>query len=171
MKKMMMTAALMLIGTVAMNARSNASALFGNGVGINVGYSGFNENAGFGVHGRINLTEGFRIEPTFNYYFKKDEQSQWDIMANFHYVFPVAGKIGLYPLVGIGVASYKYSGVKDSESKTGFSMNFGGGIEFPVSSDFSLGFELKGQYIGIDHWLPENDNVKFVPTFKATYIF
>lgn len=166
MKKMMLSAALLLMGATAMNAQD---ALYGNGIGINIGYSGFNENAGFGVHGRIHLSEGFRIEPTFNYYFKKNEQSQWDLMANFHYVFPVAGKIGLYPLVGIGVASYNYDSI--DKSKTGFAMNFGGGIEFPVSSDFSLGFELKGQYIGVDKWLPDDDNVKFVPTFKATYIF
>lgn len=162
MKKMMMSAALLLMGATAMYAQK---ALFGNGIGINVGYSGFNENAGMGVHARINLASRFRVEPTFNYYFKKDEVSQWDVMANFNYVIPVAGKIGIYPMIGAGVAGFSWP---HDGSDTGFSLNFGGGMEFPVSSDFSLGFELKGQYIGID-WL--DDNVKFVPTFKATYIF
>lgn len=168
MKKMLMSAALLLMGTTAIYAQK---ALFGNGIGINVGYSGFNQNAGFGVHGRINLASGFRVEPTFNYYFKKDNQSQWDIMANFDYVIPVAHKIGIYPMFGIGVANYKYSFEHSSDAKTGLSLNFGGGIEFPVAPDFSLGFELKGQYIGIDKWLPDDNNVQFVPTFKATYIF
>lgn len=163
MKKMMFTAALMLMGATAMNAQT--SALFGNGIGINVGYGGFNKNAGLGVHARLHLAGGFRVEPTFDYYFKKNELSQWDVMANFHYVFPVAGKVGLYPLVGLGAAGFNGAG---NSSDTGFSMNFGAGMEFPVSSDFSLGFELKGQYIGIDGL---NDNVKFCPAFKATYIF
>lgn len=163
MKKMMFTAALMLMGATAMEAQT--SALFGNGIGINIGYGGFNKNAGMGVHARLHLVNGFRVEPTFDYYFKKDDVSQWDVMANFHYVFPVAGKVGLYPLVGIGAAGFNWG---NNGSDTGFSMNFGAGMEFPVSSDFSLGFELKGQYVGID-WL--SDNVKFCPAFKATYIF
>lgn len=165
MKKMMMTAALMLMGTAAMNAQN---ALSGNGVGINVGYGGFNKNAGMGVHARIHLAGGFRVEPTFDYYFKKDYLSQWDVMANFHYVIPVAGKIGVYPLVGVGVSGLKLSDEVGGSSDTGFSMNFGAGIEFPVSSDFSLGLEMKGQYLGIDGL---SDNVKFCPAFKATYIF
>lgn len=163
MKKMLMSAALLLMGATAMNAQTDA--LYGNGIGINIGYGGFNKNAGMGVHARIHLVNGFRIEPTFDWYFKKDYLSQWDVMANFHYVFPVAGKIGIYPLVGVGAAGLKWDG---GDSDTGFSMNFGAGMEFPVSSDFSLGFELKGQYIGIDYL---NDNVKFCPAFKATYIF
>lgn len=165
MKKMMFAAALLLMGATAMKAQN---ALNANGFGINVGYSGFVENAGIGVHGRLHLSGGFRVEPTFDYYFKKDNFSSWDVWANFHYVFPVAGKIGIYPLVGIGVAGLKLSAGGESTTNTGLSMNFGGGMEFPVSSDFSLGLELKGQYINSD-WL--SDNVKFVPTFKATYIF
>lgn len=121
MKKMLFTAALLLMGATAMNAQS---ALKGNGIGLNVGYSGFNENAGMGVHARIHLVGGFRVEPTFDYYFKKDYLSQWDLMANFHYVVPVAGKIGLYPLFGVGVGSLKASYAGNSSSKTGFSMNF-----------------------------------------------
>lgn len=165
MKKMMMSAALLLMGATVMNAQR---ALNGNGIGLNVGYSGFNENAGMGVHARIHLAGGFRVEPTFDYYFKKDYLSQWDVMANFHYVVPVARKIGIYPLFGVGVGALKTSYRGDSNTETGFSMNFGAGIEFPVSSDFSLGLEMKGQYLGIDYL---NDNVKFCPAFKATYIF
>lgn len=160
MKKMLMSAALLLMGATAMNAQN---ALFGNGLGINVGYSGWNENAGIGVHARLHLVNGLRVEPTFDYYFKKDYLSQWDVMANFHYVFPVASKIGLYPLVGVGVAGFKAG----DWSTTKFSMNFGAGIEFPVASDFSLGLEMKGQYIND----VGDSSVKFCPAFKATYIF
>ena len=154
---------LMAIFAFALSANSQ-SALRKSGLGLNVGYSGFNENAGMGVHYRMHLAKNFRFEPSFNYYFKKDQLSLWDLMANFHYVIPVANKIGIYPLAGIGMAQHKIPG----ESELNFSMVFGGGLEVPVSSDFSLGVELKGQYIS---WDVLEDNVKFVPTFKATYLF
>ena len=152
---------LFLLGGVSVQAQS---VLRKNGVGMNIGYGGFNENAGIGVHARLYLNDGFRMEPTFNYYFENDDWSQWDIMANFHYVFSVANKVGLYPLVGIGVAG---NSVHD-HSKASFSMNFGGGVEVPVSREFTLGGELKGQFIG---WDALSDKVEFVPTFKMTYCF
>ena len=154
--KMMLAAAALLSGTAVMAGEPFQST----GLGFNVGYSGLNENAGIGVHARFHLVGGLRLEPTFDYYFKKNEFGYWDVMANFNYVFGVAqNKVGLYPIVGIGVGKVAVDGA-DAD----LSWNLGGGVEFPVASDFSLGVELKGQKLG-------DFDFKFVPTFKATYIF
>ena len=174
MKRSLIIAALALtLGATAANAQR---ALSKDGLGLNIGYSGFNENAGLGAHYRMSLGKGFRFEPAFNYYFKKDTWSQWDLTANFHYVIPVARKVGIYPLVGLGIAGnhldwYDGDGPFDhdgDESNVSFTMNFGAGLEVPVTSNFSIGVDLKGQYIS---WDALGDNVQFVPTFKFTYLF
>ncbi len=157
MKLKMMLAAAALMGSTAVMAGEPFQS---RGLGFNVGYSGLNENAGIGVHARFHLVAGLRVEPTFDYYFKKNEIGYWDVMANFNYVFGLAqNKVGLYPIVGIGVGKPTFDGA-DAD----LAWNLGGGVEFPVSNDFSLGVELKGQKLG------ESD-FEFVPTFKATYCF
>ncbi len=167
--KSLLTAALLAGFSFSANA---AQPYFKKGFGGQLGYTGLNENVGLGLHARFPIVNGLRIEPTFDYYLRKDGLNMWDVMANFHYVFPVAqNKIGIYPLVGLGLAKSKLKweledrhGHYDvSASSTDFSMNFGVGLEFPVATDFSLGFELKGQLIDGD--------TEFASAFKVTYLF
>lgn len=174
MKRLIILAAAALtFGATTANAQR---ALSKDGVGLNIGYSGFNENAGIGVHYRMGLGKGFRFEPAFNYYFENDGKSQWDLMGNFHYVIPVGKRVGVYPLVGLGIAGLHHEWYSDDglyghdrdETKVSFTMNFGAGLEVPVTSNFSLGVDLKGQYIS---WDGVGDHVQFVPTFKFTYLF
>ena len=63
-------------------------------LGANLNFSD-ERNIGIGVKYRYSFTDNWRIEPVFNYYFKHDYVSMWDLGANMHYVIPVASKISL----------------------------------------------------------------------------
>ncbi len=85
-----------------------------------------------------------------------------DITVNGHYLFNVAPKITVYPLVGIGFdfcryewidvdiidefsLSYEYKTTKETD--TSFKIDFGGGIEYDVTDKIALGLELRYEVI------------------------
>ncbi len=118
-------------------------------LGVNLNY-GNDTNFGLGVKYRYNLSDHVRIEPAFNYYFKHDYVSMWDLNANFHYLCPVAENVTVYPLAGIGYANatahLKEWGL-DNESDGKITVNLGAGADFQVSSSVKLNLELKYQII------------------------
>lgn len=118
-------------------------------LGVNLNY-GNDTNFGLGVKYRYNLSDHVRIEPAFNYYFKHDYVSMWDLNANFHYLCPVAENVTVYPLAGIGYANatahLKDWGL-DNESDGKITVNLGAGADFQVSSSVKLNLELKYQII------------------------
>lgn len=118
-------------------------------LGVNLNY-GNDTNFGLGVKYRYNLSDHVRIEPAFNYYFKHDYISMWDLNANFHYLCPVAENVTVYPLAGIGYANatahLKDWGL-DNESDGKITVNLGAGADFQVSSSVKLNLELKYQII------------------------
>lgn len=120
-------------------------------LGFNVNY-GNDTNVGLGVKYRYNLSDHIRIEPAFNYYFKHDYVSMWDLNANFHYLCPVAENITVYPLAGLGYANAT-AHLKDlgegweNVSDGKITVNLGAGADFQVSSSVKLNLELKYQIV------------------------
>lgn len=120
-------------------------------LGINLNY-GNDTNVGLGVKYRYNLSDHIRIEPAFNYYFKHDYASMWDLNANFHYLCPVAENITVYPLAGLGYANAT-AHLKDlgegweNVSDGKITVNLGAGADFQVSSSVKLNLELKYQIV------------------------
>ncbi|WP_297328842.1 porin family protein [uncultured Bacteroides sp.] len=120
-------------------------------LGLNLNY-GNDTKIGMGVKYRYGLTDQLRLEPAFNYYFKHDYVSMWDLGANLHYLFPVAKQISVYPLAGIGYAQAKgyvsdiVDGADDvTEGK--IAINLGAGVDFKVASNTVIDLELKYQII------------------------
>lgn len=120
-------------------------------LGVNLNY-GDDSNLGLGVKYRYGLTDNLRIEPAFNYYFKHEYFSMWDLGANLHYVFPVADRVAVYPLAGLGYAhatahlSDLGEGWKNiSDGK--IAVNLGAGVDFKVASTVNLNLELKYQIV------------------------
>lgn len=170
MKKLLMLITIFMVSMSA-NAQKNTKA-----IGVNLNYGSEISNMGIGAKFQYGITNAIRIEPAFNYYFKKDGAGLWDVNANVHYLFNVADKINVYPLVGIGYAHSKVEfssdefegfsdyGVDDvSASEGNFCANFGTGIEYNISDKLAIGAELKYQLIS-------NFN-QFVIGIGATYKF
>ena len=98
------------------------------------------------------FTDQIRGEASFDYFFKNQGISMWDINANVHYLFDVADKFKVYPVAGLGYTnwSYKYEipNVAVSEGSDGrIAVNLGGGAEYELTKDLSVNAELKYQII------------------------
>lgn len=120
-------------------------------LGANLNFSN-ERNIGIGAKYRYSFTDNWRIEPVFNYYFKHDYVSMWDLGANMHYVIPVASKISVYPLAGLEYANTKLhselwkGGLNDGQ----IAINLGAGVDFKIASNVTLDLGLKYQII--DNW-------------------
>jgi opacity protein-like surface antigen len=60
-------------------------------------------NYGIGAKFQYNVTKPIRLEGSFTYFLKKDLISMWDLSVNAHYLFPIADKLTVYPLAGLGL--------------------------------------------------------------------
>ena len=79
-------------------------------VGLNLNYGTEISNVGLGAKYQYGITDAIRLEGSFDYFFKKDGASMWDINVNAHYLFPFAKKFAVYPLVGLTYANCKVTG-------------------------------------------------------------
>ena len=97
---------LLIVCLIAGMATAAAQSQGDKALGLNLNYA---SETSFGLGGKFqyNLTNHVRIEPEFNYYFKHDHVSFWDLGVNFHYLFPVAADVAIYPAVGLGYANAK----------------------------------------------------------------
>lgn len=127
-------------------AQKGESAL---GVSLNYGNEA---NLGLGLKYRYGITDHLRLEPAFDYYFKNDHFSMWDLGANLHYVFPVADRVSVYPLAGLNYAQGKahlsdlgegWSNVTSGK----IAINLGAGVDFKMASNVNLNLELKYQIV------------------------
>lgn len=169
MKKIMLLA-IFCIGSIAAMAQKGEMAA---GVHLNFGTAA--ENVGIGAKFQYGITDAIRLEPSLNYYF--GDYGALDVNVNAHYLFDVAPKINVYPLVGIGIASYKgvdafvdfdtSSGdsnmIGESKRSAYFVVNLGAGGEYALNDKISLGLELKYQIISGFN--------QFVVGIGATYKF
>lgn len=156
MKKMLMVACMMFIAT-AMFAQQGTTSL-----GIQGSYSLHKDykNLGLGVKGQYEFVNNVRAELAFNYYFKKDYTTMWDLAATVHYLIP-AGPLTIYPLAGIALVNAKVKtgdinykdenisihmdGIDESSTKVG--ANLGAGLEVPVAEHFKLNAEFRYQIV------------------------
>lgn len=166
MKKLMM----LLVAVVMCCAGASAQNFLGKGkaqLGFNLGVIPCLEshssvtNFDFGAFGRYNFTRQFRGEIAFNYSFKDKGVSDWDLGANLHYLAPVSRKVALYPLVGVGVAHVMWDGHDWEHSKDKFMFNVGMGVQCALTSNLSMGAEIKYQYIQDFNRLPILVNVAY----------
>ncbi|MBF1590719.1 MAG: porin family protein, partial [Prevotella shahii] len=112
-------------------------------------------NLGIGVRGRYDITDKFRADANFNYYFKKNNLEFWDLNANLHYLFNITDKFTVYPMAGLGYANikssleYKELGIvyKTNDNYGKFCLNFGGGVDYALTEDLYLNAEVKYQVV------------------------
>ena len=146
-------------------------------IGLNLGYGSQIKSPSIGVKFNYGITDQIGLSPSFNYYFKKDGTSEWEINVDAHYLFNVAPKVTVYPLAGLTFTSWRFDwgdlfdGLGDyidnssstSSSVTRFGVNLGGGIGYELSNNISIGLELKYCII--------SDFGQFVPAVNLMYKF
>ena len=101
-------------------------------VGLNLGVAPCLEsgasvtNFGIGAKFQYNVTNPIRLEAAFDYGFKNKGVDVMTIGVNAHYIFNVANKFNIYPLVGVGYAHCKAtaSGIPDLDEN-----DWGGDIQ------------------------------------------
>ena len=114
--------------------------------GVHLSYGTEIESLGIGVKYQYNFTDNLRFEPSINYYFGKQDVDMFDLNANVHYLFPMASNIRVYPLAGLTFARWNFSSF-DGEDVTRLGVNAGAGIEFDMTDQLMLNFELKYQFV------------------------
>lgn len=140
MKKIILIMAIIFGFAANANAQAGKSAV---GVDFNIGTGDSYTNYGIGAKYQYGLTDAWRGEVDFNYYFKKDFVTNWDADVDIQYVFNL-GAVNVYPLAGLSFISSTASVMDFSTTATSFGMNYGAGIEYPISDSFKLSAEFKG---------------------------
>ena len=134
------------LSTNLMNAQTDKGDMAA-GLNLGVGFGDGFTNIGIGAKYQWTVINKLRLEPSFNYFLKKDYTSMWDMSVNAHYLFPLGGKFILYPLAGLGVQGVKFSysafGYSASTSDTQFAFNIGAGGEYPITDAISMNLEFK----------------------------
>jgi opacity protein-like surface antigen len=100
------------------------------------------KNFGIGANIGYELIDNLRGVAEFNYFFKKDYVSFWNVQVNAEYLFKVGSGFTLYPLAGIDLLgqSVDLGNTTASDSKLG--LNLGAGIEYQVTENLGLNFEF-----------------------------
>ncbi len=145
MKKFMLlfVAAMCVAVTSTTQVQAQEKGDMAAGVQFALGTGDSFTNVGLGAKFQWNVIDRLRLEPSFNFFFKKDFVSMWDFNANVHYQFPVGGKVDLYPLAGLSVLGTKASVLGFSASDSEIGLNLGGGVDFDLSERLVLNVEAK----------------------------
>lgn len=149
MKKLIVMCMLAIISMSAFAQTQQGQSSFG----FNLGY-GFNDNGNalLGLDYRYNLTDEVRLAPSLTYFVKDNGWSAWAIDMNVHYVFKLSDMFGFYPLAGLDLSFWKWSGTADfghwgsakgSINETRFGANIGLGGEVYATDQLTVGLEFK----------------------------
>lgn len=154
--------ALFLVCLVVGISTSFAQRAGDSSIGVNLNYAS-ETSFGIGARYQYNFTDNIRVEPEFNYYFKHDYCSFWDLGANMSYLFPVASDVTLYPLVGFGYMHGKAEVDGYSSSDGSFQAKLGAGVEFQLLPTTKLIIEPKYQFNDFEN--------QFIITAGIAYCF
>ena len=146
MKKNMLIAALMLMSVGAFAQEAGKFA-----IGANAGIAAYgNEYNPFGVGAKAqySITENFRAEAAFNYWFPKNDAGIMDFDLNLQYLIPIVDKLYIYPLVGANLGMTHGDAFKDifDKQQTIFGLQGGAGIEYFLTDNVKANFDIKYQY-------------------------
>ena len=142
---------LLLVCAAVMSLSASAQA-GDKALGAQLLFGSKTNNIGLGVKGQYYFTDQIRGEASFDYFFKNQGVSMWDINANVHYLFDVADKFKVYPLAGLGYTNwsykYEYAGAPVVEGSDGrLAVNLGGGVEYELTKNLNVNAEAKYQII------------------------
>ena len=168
MKKLMMIACMMLLSVGAF-AQAGKMA-FGVNIGVAPSLSTEYSPLFFGPKLQYEFIDNVRAEVAANIFTKKNGYGLWDAELNFHYLFPVAEGLKVYPAAGVVLMGTM---IKDADKNyTGVGFNAGAGIEYYVAESIKLNADIK--YLGVskkDHGVKVIDASGITIAIGATYVF
>ncbi|MDE6136324.1 MAG: porin family protein [Muribaculaceae bacterium] len=162
MKKLVIALCIALAG-IAAHAQESGSM----GLGVNLGVApiledGAPTNFEIGAKFQYGLTGTVRLQADLDYAFKADYVDVLTVSANAHFLIPVADKVRLYPLAGLGYGRVGYSAgfnfggghFKVSDHFSRFLFNVGLGGEYDFATNLAVNLEFKYQYMKDFNRLP-----------------
>lgn len=129
------------------------------GVGVNLNYTPCLEDGvdinhfGFALKAQYGFTDAIRGEIQAGYDLEEKNISVFHAGANVHYLFNLTDKLKIYPVVGLGYASFMFD-VDGVDADNKFYVQGGAGIEYDITGCLTLGLEAKYQYIDDFNRLP-----------------
>ena len=154
MKNFLKKAAIIAIAVALMNVTANAQTKGDKAIGAHIALATGNHYSHLGIGGKFqyNILDAVRAEGSLTFYPPKDYVSMWDVSLNGHYLIPVADKITVYPLAGVGLLGARFSWEgHHSSSNSVFCLNLGGGADYELMPNIALNAELKYK-IAEDGW-------------------
>jgi outer membrane protein X len=150
-KRFFLKVAIAVIAVVTMSVAANAQEKgdMAEGGNLVLGTGDSFTNFGIGAKFQYNVMKPLRLEGSFTYFLKKDYVTMWDLSVNGHWLFPVADKLTVYPLAGLGLLGssanvnlgYGFGDVSSSGSD--FAFTFGGGLDYQLTDQLTGNVELK----------------------------
>ena len=152
MKKTLKKAAIALIASticLAAHAQEKGDFAAGANLALSTGKSSGNNytNIGIGAKFQYNIIDPIRLEGTFTYFIEKDFVSMWDLSVNGHYLIPVAEKIAVYPLAGLGIFGTKIDYGTEPITGSYLCINLGVGVDFKLTDQLIFNAELKSKIV------------------------
>ena len=161
MRKIMFAVVALMMAMTASAQKGEMSLGANLSFGIDNGYNNF----GIGPKFQYNFAEKWRGEASFDYFFKKDFVSQFDINLNVHYIVPIKStKFNFYPLVGLTFLNNHADVFGITDNDFGVGLNVGGGFEYYFTEHFKANIEGKFQWAS-------NDIDRGVIAIGAAYVF
>lgn len=143
--------ALSLIAIMAIFLAPGAAAQYSHGdksFGIRAGYESRNTSMVTGVAFEYTFSRHVRLAPEFDIVFRHNDRDAGGISCNVQFPFQFHNdRAAYYPLAGImyrswGIHNKDYDSTKDVTTRHNtFGLNFGGGVEYMVSSTCKLSLE------------------------------
>lgn len=134
MRKVFILSILLLTLGLGVSAQKGQSSIGGT-----LAYNTEKEITGIGVSYQYNLHERLRIAPQFTYFFERNDVSAFSIDLNWHYAFPLDHLLTLYPIGGLNFTDVDLG----SSSDSGFGINAGIGLQFPITKLLDFSTEYK----------------------------
>ena len=146
MKKILFAVVMAMMST-AMFAQKGSTYVGGQ---VNYGLDSDYKNFGIGAKVQYEFIDNLRGEASFNYFFKKDYVTMWDVNVNLHYLFRLNDQFAVYPLAGVTLLGWNVDVLGESVSDSDLGYNLGGGIEYKLNENIKLNFE--GKYQSVKDW-------------------
>lgn len=122
----------------------------GMALGASINYGTEIESVGIGIRYDYMLSNSFRLTPNATFWIKNDDLSSWDINVDIQYLFPIAERFKIYPLVGLTVSHWKWDGKDhnvDSWNDTYVGANLGVGVEYDIAPNWLINLDAKYRII------------------------
>ena len=108
----------------------------------------YNTNFGIGVKFQYNIIDPVRLEGLFTYFFENGVfVSMWDCSANGHYLIPVAGRVTVYPIAGMGIFGTKTDPGSAKYYSRNICINLGLGADFKLTDQLILNAGLSSKIV------------------------